>query len=86
MTLYTLSGLTELRTPKPFEQQLIGNGRWESAEVVNMLKVNEAEKSSHKIGNIAAHVPDIVVYSSLDKKIPYAEQFYGVLLFADISG
>ncbi|KAI4900581.1 hypothetical protein NFI96_017263, partial [Prochilodus magdalenae] len=73
-------------TPKPFEQQLIGNGRWESAEVVNMLKVNEAEKSSHKIGNIAAHVPDIVVYSSLDKKIPYAEQFYGVLLFADISG
>ncbi|XP_036442923.1 adenylate cyclase type 10-like [Colossoma macropomum] len=55
-------------------------------ENVNMLKVKEEVQSSHKIGRIAAHVPDIVVYSSLDRETPYAERFNGVLLFADISG
>uniref|UniRef100_A0A3B4CBB1 Guanylate cyclase domain-containing protein n=1 Tax=Pygocentrus nattereri TaxID=42514 RepID=A0A3B4CBB1_PYGNA len=51
-----------------------------------MLKVIERVQRSHKIGRIAAHVPDMVVYSSLDRETPYAERFNGVLLFADISG
>ena len=38
-----------------------------------------------KINSIAAHVPDLVVYSDF-KKIPYVEHFNGVLLFADVSG
>lgn len=42
-------------------------------------------RGSHKIGNIAAHVPDLVVYSTF-KEIPSAEHFHGVLLFADVSG
>ncbi|XP_067117035.1 adenylate cyclase type 10-like [Osmerus mordax] len=42
-------------------------------------------KRSHKITSIASHVPDLVVYSTI-KQLPYAENFQGVLLFADVSG
>lgn len=38
-----------------------------------------------RISRIAAHVPDLVVYSDF-RKIPYVEHFNGVLLFADVSG
>ncbi|XP_029460830.1 adenylate cyclase type 10-like [Rhinatrema bivittatum] len=41
---------------------------------------------SHKIGKVAAHVPDLVVYGNHNQEIPYVEDFNGVLLFADISG
>ncbi|KAM6945639.1 adenylate cyclase type 10-like [Aplochiton taeniatus] len=47
-------------------------------------KVEEL-KGAHKIGSIASHVPDLVVYSNLTKEIPYLENFHGVLLFADVS-
>ncbi|CAB1327890.1 unnamed protein product [Coregonus sp. 'balchen'] len=40
-------------------------------------------EDSYKISKIAAHVPDLVVYSTLTNDIPYAENFHGVLLFAD---
>lgn len=43
-------------------------------------------EDSYKISKIAAHVPDLVVYSTLTNDIPYAENFHGVLLFADVSG
>uniref|UniRef100_A0A8C7RAG7 Uncharacterized protein n=1 Tax=Oncorhynchus mykiss TaxID=8022 RepID=A0A8C7RAG7_ONCMY len=41
-------------------------------------------ENSYKISKIAAHVPGLVVYSTLTNKIPYAE-FHGVLLFVDVS-
>ncbi|XP_041919969.1 adenylate cyclase type 10-like isoform X3 [Alosa sapidissima] len=41
--------------------------------------------SKNKISSIAAHVPDLVVYSDF-RRIPYVEHFNGVLLFADVSG
>ncbi|XP_030066753.1 adenylate cyclase type 10-like [Microcaecilia unicolor] len=40
----------------------------------------------HKIGKVAAHVPDLVVYGDHTKELPSVEEFNGVLLFADISG
>uniref|UniRef100_A0A8C7GYB2 Guanylate cyclase domain-containing protein n=1 Tax=Oncorhynchus kisutch TaxID=8019 RepID=A0A8C7GYB2_ONCKI len=43
-------------------------------------------ENSYKISKIAAHVPDLVVYSTLTNDIPYVENFHGVLLFADVSG
>nr|AVV68761.1 soluble adenylyl cyclase 47 kDa variant [Oncorhynchus mykiss] len=43
-------------------------------------------EDSYKISKIAAHVPDLVVYSTLTNDIPYAENFHGVLLFADVPG
>ncbi|XP_030623566.1 adenylate cyclase type 10-like [Chanos chanos] len=39
-----------------------------------------------KVSSLAAHVPDLVVYSPLTKEVPSVEHFYGVLLFADVSG
>ncbi|XP_062408009.1 adenylate cyclase type 10-like [Sardina pilchardus] len=55
-----------------------------------MVKVKGDSKqgdstSKNKISSIAAHVPDLVVYSDF-RKIPYVEHFNGVLLFADVSG
>ena len=43
-------------------------------------------ENSYKISKIAAHVPGLVVYSTLTNEIPYAENFHGVLLFVDVSG
>ncbi|XP_069082624.1 adenylate cyclase type 10 [Pleurodeles waltl] len=40
----------------------------------------------HRIGKVAAHVPDLVVYGDLSDKLPYTQNFHGVLLFADVSG
>lgn len=45
----------------------------------------KGDKQMRKISSIAAHVPDLVVYSDF-RKIPYVEHFNGVLLFADVSG
>ncbi|KAJ8003480.1 hypothetical protein DPEC_G00148750 [Dallia pectoralis] len=39
-----------------------------------------------KINKLAAHVPDLIVYSTITRDIPYAEKLHGVLLFADVSG
>ncbi|XP_015214518.2 adenylate cyclase type 10 [Lepisosteus oculatus] len=51
-----------------------------------MGRIKPESKAAHKINSIASHVPDVVVYGDLSKEIPYAENFHGVLLFADISG
>ncbi|XP_045081481.1 LOW QUALITY PROTEIN: adenylate cyclase type 10-like [Coregonus clupeaformis] len=50
------------------------------------IKGEGETEDSYKISKIAAHVPDLVVYSTLTNDIPYAENFHGVLLFADVSG
>ncbi|MEE6488995.1 hypothetical protein FKM82_015458, partial [Ascaphus truei] len=44
------------------------------------------QKNPHKIGKVAAHVPDLVVYGNLQERLPYTQNFHGVLLFADVSG
>lgn len=43
-------------------------------------------EDSYKISKIAAHVPGLVVYNTFTIDTPYAENFHGVLLVADVSG
>uniref|UniRef100_A0A674B8Q5 Guanylate cyclase domain-containing protein n=1 Tax=Salmo trutta TaxID=8032 RepID=A0A674B8Q5_SALTR len=42
-------------------------------------------EDSYKISKIAAHVPGLVVYNTFTNDTPYAENFHGVLLVADVS-
>lgn len=52
-----------------------------------MGKVKGDKRQMRKISSIAAHVPDLVVYSDFSKIVlPYVDPINGVLLFADVSG
>lgn len=59
-------------------------------EPLNLSKQSLASNSSavpfDYISHVAFHLPDVLLDSISDLEIPCSKEFYGVVLFADVSG